>query len=181
MTSSAINRVARQFKFTIARRSSVSRYKWFSKLHTIVKIYSVSREFSMLLQTLRRRPRVRLRVPESVRYRFTRNDILIISFFVIPIATCGERLLSCRSRRYFLSRVVLFLDYFFFHIPWNESRSMFTVHLPSAADYVCRMRNAAARSRTAIFSKRFRNQCLESVGYARGMHARNTFVSSRLN
>lgn len=108
--------------------------------------------------------------------RFARNDILIILFVPFPPA-CGERLLCRRSRRCFLS----FFCSFFFFISWNESHPIFTVHLPSTVDYVCRMHNAAARSRAAIFSKRFRNQCLESVAYAHGMHTRNTFVSNRLN
>lgn len=175
-TSSAINRVARQFKFTIARWSSVSRYKWFSKLHTIVKIYSISRGcFCKHFEE-----DVLESVFECWNRTLPRNDILIRFFVPVP-PDCGERLLSRRSQRYFLPRTVFFVQ-FFFHISILKRIAFYVCRAPTVAvDYVCRMHNAAARSRTAIFSKRFRNQCLESVGYAHGMYARNTFVSNRLN
>lgn len=137
---SAVNRIARQFKFTIARRSSVSRYKWFSKLRTIVKIYSISWEFSMLLQTLRRRSRVRRRVPESVRCRFTRNDILIIFFFCrrFPsrLAT-GDYYLAGRDAIFRRS----FSRLFFFHIPIRK-RIAFRVYRASTVRRRLRGSNA---------------------------------------
>jgi len=142
----------------------------------LLKIYSISRGFSMLLQTLRRRcPRVRLRVLESYTTAFARNDILITFFCTIFQLVATDYYLIDRNT-IFCCAFSSCKFFFFIFLFWNESRSV--CRAPNIRRRLG-MYNAAARS--CIFSKRFRNQCFENVGYARGMHARNTFVSSRLN
>jgi hypothetical protein len=164
--------------------SSVSRYKWFSKLHTIVKIYSTSRGFSMLLQTLRRRcPRVRLRVPESYTLPFREKWYFDHIFFrAISTGLRQEIIISQVAQRYFLPRTVLFADFFFiFSILERIAFYVCRAHLQPPSITCAECTTLPSDLVPQFLANDFVISVLRALVTRTECHAPYTFVSNRLN